>query len=65
MRYLKAEREWHEDELLSCLDGKVRVIQKWTGLFFFDFYTSLDRARRALQNCIFKKNLSHSFEVKI
>ncbi len=29
------------------------------------YFTSFDRARRALQNCMHQKNLTHLFEVKI
>jgi hypothetical protein len=37
-----------------CL-SKVQLIQKSTKFFFFDFFTWFDRARRALQNCIYLK----------
>ena len=36
------------------------VIQKWSKMFFLDIFTWFDRARRALQNCIYEK-FSDSF----
>ncbi len=40
---------------------KVRVIQKRSKLFFVDIFTWLDRARRALQNCLYLKNFKAFF----
>jgi hypothetical protein len=38
--------------VLLCTSCKVQVIQKSTKIFFFDFFTWFDRARRALKNCV-------------
>ncbi len=40
---------------------KVRVIQKSSKFFFLDIFTWFDRARRALQNCIYQKNFGVFF----
>jgi len=40
----------HSKQFFRC---KVRVIQKRSKIFFVDIFTWLDRARRALQNCLY------------
>jgi hypothetical protein len=41
--------------------GKVQVIQKSNKFVFLDIFTWFDRARRALQNGIFRKNFKQFF----
>jgi hypothetical protein len=55
----------HKQVLIECpsclIVSKVQVIQKSSKFFFLDFFTRFDRARRALSNCIFKKNFKSFF----
>ena len=51
----------HHNNLVSHENRyKVQPMQKSSKIFFFDFFTWFDRARRALQNCLFEK-FSKSF----
>ena len=41
------------------------VIEKWIKMFFLDIFTWFDRARRALQNCIYLKFFEQDSWVEI
>jgi hypothetical protein len=49
---------------VSKIIYKVRVIQKSSKIFLSIVFTWLDRARRALQNCIYEKNSNPFFGMK-